>query len=319
MDSHLPAPSSADATATAAAVVGAFLNGRNERTLRAYRQDLNDFCAFVGATAVEQAAAGLLGSGQGAANALALAYKAHLRERGLQAATVNRRLAALRAFVKLARMLGSVSWSLDVENVRTEPYRDTRGPGRDGIRRLFATLEAGRADPRSLRDRAALRLMYHLGLRRGEVVALNVGDIDLGRGTIAVRGKGRSDKELLSLTGPVTAALGDWLRARGETAAVDAPLFVRLDAGGKSRGRLSTTGLYKMVQARGRQAGLAPLRPHGLRHTAITDACRAAQQNGRGLEEVMRFSRHKDIKVLLVYRDQDENAQAQIAEMLSDL
>jgi integrase/recombinase XerC len=47
----------------------------------------------------------------------------------LQAATINRRLAALRSLVKLTNTLGLVSWTLAVENVKAQAYRDTRGPG----------------------------------------------------------------------------------------------------------------------------------------------------------------------------------------------
>jgi integrase/recombinase XerC len=84
----------------------AFLSGRNERTIKAYSQDLADFQAFMGAATVDDAAKMLLANGHGPANAAALAYKTHPIERGLQSATVNRRLAALRSPVQLARIMG---------------------------------------------------------------------------------------------------------------------------------------------------------------------------------------------------------------------
>src|SRR5262249_49265582 len=62
-----------------------------------------------------EAAQRLLAAGPGPANELALRYQADLRQRGLAAATVNRRLAALRSLVKLARTLGLVGWSLEVQ------------------------------------------------------------------------------------------------------------------------------------------------------------------------------------------------------------
>ena len=91
------------ASASARRLVAAFLSGRNERTLRAYRQDLEDFRAFMNAETPEDAARLLLSRGHGEANAVALAYKNDLMERKLSAATVNRRLAALRSLVRLAR------------------------------------------------------------------------------------------------------------------------------------------------------------------------------------------------------------------------
>src|SRR6267142_1401003 len=68
--------------------------------ITAYRQDLEDFQAFIQAPSLEQAASLLLARGPGEANALALDYKAHLMERELAANTINRRLTALRSLVK---------------------------------------------------------------------------------------------------------------------------------------------------------------------------------------------------------------------------
>src|SRR5207249_3963181 len=104
-------------------LLAAFLAGRSPQTMRAYRQDLADFAAFAGVPTPAAAAEQLLARGGGAANEWALRYKADLLGRGLAAATVNRRLAALRSLVKLARTLGLVGWSLEVEGLRAEPYR----------------------------------------------------------------------------------------------------------------------------------------------------------------------------------------------------
>ncbi len=84
-------------------LIASFLSGRNRKTIEAYRQDLEDFRSFLNTSSIDEAAQTLLSCGHGQANALALAYKTNLIDRGLQAATVNRRLAALRSLVKLAR------------------------------------------------------------------------------------------------------------------------------------------------------------------------------------------------------------------------
>lgn len=296
----------------AAALMQAFLSGRSEQTVRAYRQDMEDFRSFVGTDKPEEAARYLLSRGQGEANALALAYKANLLERGLQASTVNRRLASLRSMVKMARTLGMVSWALDVENMKAESYRDTRGPGRQGFRRL-ADVAASRKDAKGLRDMAAIRLLHDLGLRRGEVVGLDIEDLDLENGTVAVLGKGRTQKVNLTLPEPTKAALEAWLTARGME---PGPLFISFDRAGKGDGRLTGKSLYCIVRELGEKVGLKT-RPHGLRHTAITEACKAAQANGIDLEEVLDFSRHKDVKILMVYRDRERNVQGKLASLVA--
>ena len=154
-------------------IMAAFLAGRNPRTLRAYASDLADFARFVHASEPSSAVELLLSGGAGRANALALAYKADLMGRKLAAATIARRLAALRSMVKLARRAharrvgsGRVPWTLEVEGPRSQPYRDTTGPGQDGWRKILAaaTLAAGGnpargvASPRGRRNLALASL-----------------------------------------------------------------------------------------------------------------------------------------------------------------
>ncbi len=94
MTDHLPVPLSRrgglDPESAAARLLRAFLNGRKAETITAYRQDLEDFQAFIRAPSLEQTASLLLARGPGEANALALDYKAHLMDRELAANTINR-------------------------------------------------------------------------------------------------------------------------------------------------------------------------------------------------------------------------------------
>lgn len=274
-------------------LVESFLAGRSSHTLRAYRADLDDFAAYLGVPDLDAAAQRLLGAGSGTANALALAYRASLVDRQLAAATINRRLAALRSFVKLGRTLGLVTWTLEVPGLPAEPYRDTRGPGLAGVRRLLRRI-ARRQDRKGRRDLAIVRLLFDLGLRRGEVVRLDRADVDLDAGTVAVLGKGRTGKVRLTLPEPTLDALRAWLETRGDDGG---PLFVDLSRRGRG-GRLSSTSVYRLIRRLGAAVGVKA-RPHGLRHTAIT----AALDLTGDLRAVQRFSRHRDVRVLTAYDD----------------
>lgn len=295
----------------AAHLVAAFLSARKETTLRTYRQGLDDFRAFVKAKSVDDAARMLLSAGQGAANGLALDYKADLMERKLAANTINSRLAGLRSLVKLARTLGMVPWTLDVENLRSEKFRDTAGPGQAGIRALLSKA-AERTDPKGIRDYAILRLLYDLALRRGEIVSLDVDDVDTNAGTIAVLGKGRTQKAKLTLAKPTKMTLVQWLEFRGDDAGA---LFTNFDRAGKGK-RLTAAGIYWMIAGLGNTVGIH-VRPHGIRHTSITAACKVAQANGIDLEEVLDFSRHADLKTLMAYRDRERNVQGKLANLVA--
>src|SRR5437899_6805260 len=218
MSDHLPVPlgrrAGLDPDSAAARLLRAFLNGRKAETITAYRQDLEDFQAFIQAPSLEQAASLLLARGPGEANARALDYKAHLMDRELAANTINRRLTALRSLVKLGRTLGVVSWTIEVQRVKADPYRDTRGPGRAGFRDMLDSL-AKRKDPKSMRDRALLRCLFDLGLRRAEVLTLDLEDLDREAGTVAVLGKGHTDKMKLTLPLETRNALEAWISVRG--------------------------------------------------------------------------------------------------------
>ncbi len=294
-------------------LVDAFLSGRSERTIRAYRQDLFDFRGFTQEQTLLAAVGRLLLSGHGEANALVSAYKSALMARGLSASTINRRLAALRSVVKLARTFGIVRWTLEIDNVKAEPYRDTQGPGRNGVQRMMDVLD-GRKDNLVARDRAIIRLLYDLALRRGEVVSLNLSDLDLEAATLCVTGKGRMQKTILSLPQPTKAALSAWVLERGN---VPGPLFSHFDRAKKGDGRLSGTSLYRIVRKLGEAVGVK-VTPHGLRHTAITEACKMAALKGIDLEEVLDFSRHTDIKVLMVYRDRERDVQGVLANLVAE-
>ncbi len=299
-------------TGTTQELIAAFFAGRNARTLQAYRQDLDDFRSFLGMASINEAAGRLFAGTHGAANHIALSYKADMTTRGLQPTTINRRLAALRSLVKLASTLGLVPWSLQVENVKVKAYRDTRGPGRGGYCLMLQAAAVHRDQRIRLRNLAILHMLHDLALRRGEVVALDLADIDLQSGMVAILGKGRTQKEMLTLPEPTKAALQAWMNIRGTS---DGPLFFNFDHAGKGE-RLTGTSLYRLVRQLGEDVGVKT-RPHGLRHTAITEACKAAQAHGIDLEEVLDFSRHSDVKTLMIYRDRERNVQGRLAALVA--
>lgn len=300
-----------EAQASVAAVerlLSSFFGGRNEGTSRAYQADLQSFANFCGTDGIEAAVGKLMDCGHGELNALVLEYRAHLLGQGLAAATVNRRLAAVRSLLRRARLLGLTPWTLEVANLKTQAYRDTRGPGRAGFERLLVAL--GDADDApTRRDRAALRLLFDLALRREEVVSLDLEHLDLERATVAVLGKGRVQRSHLTLPPITVATLAAWVEARGSE---PGPLFVNFDRASKGR-RLTGRSLYRIVRELGRRAGLR-VTPHGLRHAAITAALDLTKGDVRA---VQRFSRHRDVRVINVYDDSREDLAGVVARLVA--
>lgn len=293
---------------TPESLLKAFFAGRNPRTLRSYRQGLEDFKSFLQLSTVEEAAVELLSQDAAGANAMVLEYQAHLKERELAVATRNHRLSAIRSLVKLGRMLGVISWSLEVSPIKAQRYRDTRGPGKDGVQAMLKELES-RGDKKGLRDIAMVRLLFDLALRAFEVVGLDVKNVELKSGSLWVLGKGDNERTRITLAPKTQEAISGWLKVRGDH---DGPLFYCLspDAYGQ---RLTTTGLYLTVRKLGEKVGLRA-RPHGLRHAAITAALDATKGDVR---TVQRFSRHKDVRVLCVYDDQRRDIAGEVSRLIS--
>src|SRR5262249_62342700 len=116
----------------------------------------------------------------------------------------------------------------------------------------------GRRDAKGLRDRALLRLLFDLGLRRAEAVRLDVADLDLQAGTVDVLGKGRTQKARLTLPGPTRGALAAWLAVRGSQ---PGPLFTSCDRAGKGSGRLTGSAVYTIVRRLGGRGRPGTVRP----------------------------------------------------------
>jgi integrase/recombinase XerC len=355
---RIQAPTPAQPSQGVDDVLKAFLDRRNPRTLRAYDRDLADFAWFCRASDARAAVAMLLDLPHGRANQLALAYKANMEKRprpdkpkrpdgtaeiGLASATIARRLAALRACVKMARTLGVVWWALEVTNPEVVAYRETKGPGakgwramvekaRDHVEKARARVEKARARvenvceidraenglKRAIRDMAVLRTLHDLALRRGELVAIGLVDLDLDAEppTVAIVGKGRTDKEPLTLPPRTRDALVAWLAVRGKEPGM---LFTRCDNAApddSAPGPLAGSSVFRLVRDLGKAAGLAkPTRPHGLRHAAITSAVTKFKGDYR---RVKGFSRHANVQTVLRYDDKAKDESGEVAKAVSE-
>lgn len=230
--------------------------GASAHTLRAYRGDLAELAAFLAANGV--AAPRDVGPRH-----LRL-FLAHLTERGLARASIQRKLSAARSLFKQLSRRGEI----DVHPA--QGLRQARAarklPGcleASEVERLLAAPNARRALGR--RDRAILELMYSAGTRAAETVGLDTTDLDLERGVARVRGKG--NKQRLAALGPPSVAalrayLADPARPRGPGRAV----FVNARGG-----RLTTRSLGRIVEHAVRDAGiLRRVTPHMLRHSFAT-------------------------------------------------
>jgi integrase/recombinase XerD len=213
------------------------------------------------------------------------AFTADLLDAGAEPATARSRQLALKRFS---------AWLTDEGEQDTDPLFGLKPPKLDTkvtdaltddeLKRLFKVC-AGKT-LRERRDEAILRLMAETGMRAGEVVALQVSDLDLTRGLATVtRGKGGKGR-VVPFGAQTATALDRYIRTRRTHVRADSP---DLWVGDRGKG-FSYYGLHAALKYRAQLAGVERFHPHLLRHTAATRWLSAGGSEG-GLMAVAGWAR----------------------------
>lgn len=296
-------------------LVEAFLAGLSAHTQRAYQEDLDVFADAIGQPDRNTALLYLMGLPPGQANGVLLDFRAGMKDRGLAPATINRRLSAIRSAMRLARTLGMTQWVPEIEGLKVQAFRDTAGPGLDGVQKLLsgARAQSEASSVKALRDEALISLMFDMGLRRGEVAALDLEDLLRDSKRLLVKGKGKAQKQPFTVPEPTLEALQAWLGVRSEVAlSGERAIFVGLGGGRQGR-RITGRGLHFLIQGLGRRVGIVT-RPHGLRHAAVTDVLEATNGN---IETAQKFARHASPQTTMAYNDNRKDAAGEAARLIA--
>jgi integrase/recombinase XerD len=252
------------------------------RTVEAYRRDLSALTEWLGRPPSSVTTQELE------------RWIAELRGDGLAPATIARRIASVRSFLRHLVLVGSapVNAAAELELPRR-------------IRRLPRTLSPGEAErlieasagttPRSLRDAALVELLYGAGLRVSEAVSLEKAGIDLDRRLVRIVGKG--DKERVVPVGrQAVEALRRYLaRGRPHLDRKHRPeLFLNAQGGALTR-----AGAFLILRRLAAKAGLEPERvhPHLLRHSFATHLL----EGGADLRSVQEMLGHADLSTTELY------------------
>jgi integrase len=191
--------------------------------------------------------------------------------RPLSPASVNKHLAALRGVLRECWRLG-LMWAvvlaraIDLEPVRGSTPLRGRALEAHEVARLFDACMRDRS-PAGPRDAVILALGLAAGLRRAEIAALAVSDVDLAGEVVRVLGKGRKVREV-PIKGGTLEALRAWFRCRGGE---PGPLVSPVRKGGRvSLAALAPAAVLRICEKRGDEAGLRGFSPHDLRRTYIS-------------------------------------------------
>jgi integrase/recombinase XerC len=258
-----------------------------ETTLYGYRQNLGYFLKF-------WQGAALLGPCDVQSEHLCEFYRAQKNAPGISAATAGARMRSLLIMLR---------WAVRQGVLLVDPSKGLRIPKpcrpipviltQQQVSLLLEAPKRARRGFIRVRDRALLEILYGTGLRRGEVVGLNLDDLDLAERTVRIRG-GKGKDRLIPFGEEVAKALSaylDWIQPRhcvsGETA-----LFLSLHGERMKRGAVSL-----QLQRYGLELGIPGVTPHALRRAVATHLL----ENGANIVDIKKLLGHEDINSTMTY------------------
>lgn len=228
-------------------------------------------------------------------------------------ATANKILSALRGTLREAWRLGLMSADDLQRAIDLKPVKgETLPAGRELSQgEILALMHACSQDPTpaGTRDAAVIALMYAAGLRRDEVVRLNLDDYDPETGALVIHGKRNKDRSAY-LTNGAAEAMRDWLAIRGTE---PGGLFLAINKGGKIHGgKLTSQAIYNALFKRAQEADVKAFSPHDLRRTFISHLL----DKGADLATVSKMAGHADPKTTARYDRRPEDAKRKAASLL---
>ena len=245
------------------------------RTRRAYRRDVEEFCAWLRRRETRLVDVDVRALSEYAAEL------GRARPRKLAPATIARKLAAVRAFLRHA--LGPER----VPDASFAPRRPRRLPEAPRPHEVDGELDAlGGEGPLALRNRALAELVYSAGLRSQEAVDLDLADVDFEQELVHVRGKGGKER-VVPLGEEASHLVARYLRKARPQLARGAVSALFLSARGR---RLNTSTLRRLLP-----------HPHRLRHAFATHLL----EGGADLRTIQELLGHSSLSTTQMYSHVD--------------
>ena len=274
------------------------------KTITAYRDDIESFVSFLCTDYFPQSRQDLE---LGRVDHLAVrSYLAHLARRKLSRSSMARYLSALRSFFKYLVREGKVE--VNPARMVATPKREKQLPSVMQPAEVALLLEQPDVStPLGVRDRAWMELLYASGLRIGELVGVDLDDVELRARLVKVHGKG-SKERIVPIGSKAEEAIRAWLPLRSELVhdADEQALFVNY------RGeRITDRSVRRHFDHYLRRAALrAGISPHTMRHSFATHLLNAGADL-RGIQELLghaslsttqKYTHLNDWQLIAVYK-----------------
>ena len=264
-----------------------------QNSLEAYKRDVLEFAGMIR----EKDNLSL----NEASNTEVVAYLLKLKNGGKSAATVNRKIASLRAFYNYMTMQ---------KQMPLNPTVNIKSPKIERKRVEYLTIEEienllSKPDQsiKGLRDRAILELLYATGIRVSEIVEMNLEDVNLRMGFVTCTGE-HGKARIIPMGRPSRAAVEEYIyevrpKSMRTAESTEKALFVNY-----SGNRFTRQGLWKLMKEYAKLAGLEnKLTPQTLRNSFAVHMI----QNGADLKSLQELLGHEDISATQIYLSVSKN------------
>lgn len=264
--------------------------GFTVNTMAAYHNDLSQFASFLDPKQKPNWAK--------VKTADITTFITHLRSRPYASSTVARKVAAVKSFFHYLTTQGKIKRdpTHDLESPHVNKYLPKAMSTTEVNDLMAQPLKQHR--PEALRDRAMLQLLYATGLRVSELVALDLGDVDLsadGSGQVRCTGKGGRTRLVPLASSGAKEALAEYImQGRSQLTSDQGQQALFLNHRGQ---RLTRQGFWLILKAYASSAGIANITPHTLRHSFATHNLR----KGMALRDVQQLLGHASISTTQIY------------------
>lgn len=268
-------------------------------TEMSYQRDLNKFVHFLEQYDIDSANHITPGTLK--------AYIMYLEKQQFKAATISRNIASIKALYHFMFKEGLVD--KDISDALHAPKIEKKVPGilsKDDVIRLLE--QPGKDNPKELRDKAMLELLYATGIRVSELISLKLGDVNLPMSCITCGGE---SKERIIPFGPQARKAMIAYLENGREALIESSdeqiLFVNCSGQPMSR-----QGFWKLIKYYAKKAGIEEdITPHTLRHSFAAHLV----ENGADLRSVQEMLGHSDISTTQIYATMNQSHIREVYKM----
>lgn len=295
----------------------------SKNTKRAYTRDIKDFFQVdeISDITIEQLRAVDVST--------ANRFRERLKAEGKANSTVNRKLTSMSSFYRVLsrREIGIVEYNPFDTNegnkrlVHNKKYSNTRSLTAEEVQRVVAVSSDYSSPELAFRNRIIVLLLATTGMRREELVDIQLKNfkVNMGKNVIEITGKGEKER-LIVVSDSILVLINNYLELRGiklYNKAYDNDYLVVSHSYNAEAGKLNSQTIYNVIKevASKAKVGADTISPHSFRHTFAT----LARQGGIDLHDISDMMGHSDVSTTKRYEHSDRVVNNHPADMLTDL